>query len=64
MIIPNNYKYMIKVNRVERRWITYSGKIYMVIHAEFINKELGVETEETILLDEYGHPSEIPADII
>ena len=63
MIALNNYKYMTKVNRVEMRE-SYSKKIYTVIYAEFINKESGVETEETILLDEYGHPLEIPADVI
>ena len=59
MIALNNheYKYITKVNRVEMRE-TCSGKVYTVIYAEFINEEKG-----TILLDECGHPIEIPSEI-
>lgn len=59
----HKYKYMAKVNRVEMRE-TCSGKVYTVIYAEFIDEESGVKTKETILLDEYGHPIEIPDDVL
>ena len=58
----HKYKYMTKVNRVDTRE-TRSGKVYTVIYAEFIDEESCIKTKETILLDEYGHPIEIPSEI-
>ena len=58
----HKYKYMTKVNRVDTRE-TRSGKVYTVIYAEFTDEESGIKTKETILLDEYGHPIEIPSEI-
>lgn len=62
MITLKGHRYMTKVNRVEVRE-AYSGKVYTVIYAEFKDPESGIKTEETILLDEYGHSSEIPPEI-
>lgn len=62
MIALKDYRHMTKVNRVEMRK-SYSGKVYAVIYAEFKGLESGIKTEKTILLDEYGHPIEIPPEI-